>query len=254
MHQRDAGDMPQPGTDDRRLKEWLLVVLWGIALMIFAAQGAAMEGTFACEGVQILTDELTRPEAEAYCRYAVRERQKVEGFWGTTWSEPIRIHVSSAYRISRALVPGHFGNRGFLEMPLQRARENTGALLHEIVHIYAPHHNRFLAEGLAVYLQATLAGNPAFPNFGKDLRRLAAQSLAGVASLEALHRVRTPRPLGTVMEEKTAYILAGSFVGFVIERYGVALFRRLYETENYETVYGQSFGALEAAWRESLLQ
>ena len=56
------------------------------------------------------------------------------------------------------------------------------------------------------------------------------------------------------MEEKTAYILAGSFVGFVIERYGVALFRRLYETENYDTVYGQSFGALEIAWRESLLQ
>ena len=239
---------------DSPLNERLLVVLWVITLMAFAVQGAAMEGTFACEGVQILSAELTRPEAEAYCRYAVRERQKVEGFWGATWSEPIRIHVSSAYRISRALVPGHFGNRGFLEMPLQRAREHTGALLHEIVHIYAPHHNRFLAEGLAVYLQATLAGNPAFPNFGKDLRRLAAQSLAGVDSLEALHRVRTPRPLGTVMEEKTAYILAGSFVGFVIERYGVALFRRLYETENYETVYGQSFGALEAAWRESLLQ
>jgi hypothetical protein len=31
--------------------------------------------------------------------------------------------------------------------------------LHEIVHIYAPHTNRFLAEGLAVYLHATLAGN-----------------------------------------------------------------------------------------------
>ena len=235
-------------------KEWLLVVLWGIALMIFAAQGAAMEGTFACAGVQILTDELTRLEAEAYCRYAVRERQKVERFWGATWSAPIRIHVSSAYRISRALVPGHFGNRGFLEMPLRAARENTGTLLHEIVHIYAPHHNRFLAEGLAVYLQATLAGNPAFPNFGKDLRRLAAQSLAGVDSLEALHRLQTPRPLGTVMEEKTAYILAGSFVGFVIERYGVALFRRLYETANYETVYGQSFEALETAWRNSLRQ
>jgi len=48
-------------------------------------------------------------------------------------------------------------------MPLPRVRENTGGLLHEIVHIYAPHDNRFLAEGLAVYLHATLAGNPAFP-------------------------------------------------------------------------------------------
>jgi hypothetical protein len=46
-------------------------------------------------------------------------------------------------------LPGH---RGFLEMPLRGVRENTGALLHEIVHIYAPNNNRFLAEGLAVYL------------------------------------------------------------------------------------------------------
>jgi hypothetical protein len=202
--------------------------------------------------MQVLSDELTRPEAEAYCRDAVRERQKVEDVWGPTWREPIRIHVSRAYRISRALVPGHLGNRGWIEMPLRRTREHTGALLHEIVHVYAPHHNRFLAEGLAVYLQTTLAGNPAFPNFGEDLQRLAVRSLSGVTSLAALNRVRTPQPLGTVMEEKTAYILAGSFVGFLLERYGLARFRRLYETEDYETVYGQSFATLETAWRVSL--
>jgi len=238
---------------DDPAQEWFLAVLWVVTLSVFAVQGAAaMEGTFTCEGIQILSDELTRPEAEAYCRYAVQERQKVEAFWGATWREPIRLHVSSAYRISRALVTGYFGNRGFLEMPLRRARENTGALLHEIVHIYAPHHNRFLAEGLAVYLQATLGGNPAPPNFGEDLRHAAVRGLAGVASLDALHSVRTPRPLGTVMEEKTAYILAGSFVGLIIERDGLARFRRVYETEDYATANGKSFRTLEEEWRVSL--
>ena len=58
-------------------------------------------------------------EAEEYCCYAVRERKKVEEFWGAMKNEPIRINVSSSYRISRALVTGHFGNRGFLEMPLR---------------------------------------------------------------------------------------------------------------------------------------
>ena len=137
-------------------------------------------------------------------------------------------------------------------MPLRRVRENTGGLLHEIVHIYAPHNNRFLAEGLAVYLHATLADNPAFPNFGEDLRRLAVRSLSEVESLDALNRVRTPRPLGTVMDERTVYVLAGSFVGFLIERYAVTRFRRVYETEDYDTVYGKSFGALEREWRASL--
>lgn len=238
---------------DDPAKGWLLAAFCIVAISVFAAQCApVMRGAFTCEGVQVLSDELTLPNAEAYCHYAVRERKKVEGFWGATWSEPIRIHVSSSYRISRALVPGHLGNRGFMEMPVRGVRENTGALLHEIVHIYAPNHNRFLAEGLAVYLHTKLAGNPAFPNFGEDLRRLAGYSLAGVESLDALNSVRTPRPLGTIMEEKTAYILAGSFVGFVIERYGLALFRSLYETENYAKVYGKPLGTLEKEWRLDL--
>jgi hypothetical protein len=139
-------------------------------------------------------------------------------------------------------------------MPLRRVRENTGALLHEIVHIYAPNTNRFLAEGLAVYLHTKLAGNPAFPDFGEDLRSLAVRGLSGVESLDALNGVRTPRPLGTVMEEQIAYILAGSFVGFVIERYGLASFRSMYEMGNYEQVYGKSLRTLEQEWRVSLRQ
>ena len=137
-------------------------------------------------------------------------------------------------------------------MPLHSARENTGALLHEVVHIDAPNTIRFLAEGLAVYLHAKLAGHPAFPNFGVDVRRLAVRGLAGVESLDALNGVRTPQRLGTVMEEKTAYMLAGSVVGCVIERYGLASFRRVYETGHDEEGDGKSLGTLEQAWRVSL--
>ena len=232
---------------------WLVSAFCVIALSLFAAQCApVLKGALTCEGVQVLSDQLTVTEAEEYCRYAVRERKKVDRFWGDTWNEPIRINVSSSYRISRALVPGHFGNRGFMEMPLRRVRDNTGALLHEIVHIYAPNNNRFLAEGLAVYLHTKLGGNPAFPNFGEDLRRSAARSLSGVKSLESLNSVRTPRPLSGVMDEETAYVLAGSFVGFLIERYGLTLFRSLYEMEDYEKVYGKALKTLENEWHLSL--
>jgi len=233
--------------------ERFLCALCIIGLAIFITQCApVLRGELTCEGVQVISDQLTVAEAETYCRYAVRERKKVESFWGDTWSQAIRINVSSSYRISRALVPGYFGNRGFMEMPLRRVWDNTGALLHEIVHIYAPHSNRFLAEGLAVYLHAKLAGNPAFPNFGEDLHRFAVRSLSGVVSLESLNGVRTPRPLSTVMGEQTAYVLAGSFVGFLIERYDLRLFRNLYETESYEKVYGKSLDILEKEWRLSI--
>jgi hypothetical protein len=240
------------GADDAS-KGWLRNVLCIFGLSVFATQCApALRGTLTCEGVEVLTDQLTVTEAEEYCRYAVRERKKVEGYWGDTWNETIRINVSSSYRISRALVPGYFGKRGFVEMPLRGVRDNTGPLLHEIVHIYAPNNNRFLAEGLAVYLHAKLGGNPAFPNFGEDLRRSAVRSLSGVKSLEALNGVRTPRPLSSIMDEEGAYILAGSFVGFLVERYGLPAFRSLYETENYEKIYGKSLDTLEKEWRLSL--
>ena len=149
-------------------------------------------------------------------------------------------------------MPGYFGNRGFIEMPLRTVRNNTSALLHEIVHIYAPIDNRFLAEGLPVFVHAQLAGNPTFPNFGEDLRRMAARGLSGIKSLEALNGVRTPRPLSAVMDEKNAYALAGSFVGYLIEKYGLASFRSLYATENYEQVYGKSLDILEKEWRFNL--
>jgi len=205
--------------------------------------------------IQILSNELTPQEAESYCRYAASEREKVEAFWGATWKGPIRIHVDSSYQISRALVPAYQGNRGFMEMPFRRAKNEiiTGPLLHEIVHIYAPNDNRFLAEGLAVYLHDKMGGNPGFPNFGKSLHTLAHGTFSEVTSLEGLNRVRTPLPLSSAgVDEKTAYIVAGSFVGFLIEKYGLAMFRGLYTAGNFKKIYGKSLSVLENEWRSSV--
>jgi hypothetical protein len=229
---------------------WLCFIAAGLAF--YGAQGAAQNVAADCGGIQILSDQLSARAAQAYCSYAVTERKKVEDYWGATWTEPIRVHVDDSYRISRALVPGHFGKRGFMEMPLRGVQRSDGALLHEIVHIYAPNANRFLAEGLAVYLHHKLAGNRAFPNFGRALDAAARGWLPQVETLDRLDAVRTPVPLGTVLTEQGAYLLAGSFVGFLIEKYGLPEFRKLYETGAYETVYGKSLAALEKEWRLAL--
>ena len=57
-----------------------------------SAVRACSAGAFTCECVQILLNELTVAEAKEYCRYAFRERKKVEGFWDTTCNEPIQIN------------------------------------------------------------------------------------------------------------------------------------------------------------------
>jgi hypothetical protein len=237
--------------DARWRGQWLYSLLALTALSVLTLQCAAVpHAASPCDTIHILTQELTPQEIHVYCRYAASERHKVEAFWGATWPQPIRIHVDRAYRISRALVPAALGNRGFMEMPLRHVRAHTGALVHEIVHIYAPHDNRFLAEGLAVYLQERLGGNPAFPNVrGEDFQGLARARLAEVPALAVLNAVRTPAPLSQVADTRAAYIVAGSFVGFLIEQYGLPTFRRLYETGHYEEAYGKSLQRLEEEWR-----
>ena len=219
-----------------------------VAFSVLLSPGLAFGGAVSdCDNIQITSDDLSVAEAEEYCLYAVRERKKVEAFWGPTWKETIHIDVDSSYKISKALITK---TRGFMEMPLTRVRERTGALLHEIVHIYAPNGNRFLAEGLAVHLQDKAGANPAFPNFGKDLRALARDTLSQVDSLDRLNNVSSPRPLSTVMEQRAAYILAGAFVGFLIEKYGLPMFRNLYATTgSYGETYAKSLSALEQEWR-----
>lgn len=222
--------------------------LAGLALLVAAP---ALAQVHECPGFRIIATDLSETQMQKYCRYAMAERAKVEGFWGSTWTDLIRIRVDASYRISRALVPAYVGNRGFMEMPLRRVTRNSSALLHEIVHVYAPHDNRFLAEGLAVYLQAKLGGNPALPNEGEPLAKLARRHLPSSEVMAKLDEVRTPVPLGRVMDDTTAYILAGSFVEFLVEKYGLAKFRILYET-SYEDAYGKSFVELEREWRGRL--
>ena len=201
----------------------------------------------------------------------------------------LQASVSPAYKISRALVPAWNGKRGFIEFPAWRVAARKAAIVHELVHVYFPNGNRLSAEGLAIYLQDLLGGNPAFPNFGRPLHQAARERLSAMVPgfrgdnidalnafhLRALDAVPTPNPLTLDVagqfrgEEKEAqaglYAAAGSFVQFLIESGGLAKFRELYErtplyagTVNAGTpgrwldVYGNSLADLEDEWKSRL--
>lgn len=235
----------------RRLPYLVAVALSVLVVESAAAQRSVPGVSVGCQDIEVVSDELTRSEAEKYCRYAAGERKKVERFWGATWQEPIRIHVSGSFTIARSLVTNG-GKPGNTEMPLARVRDGRGALLHEITHSYAPNANRFLQEGLAVYLQDKIGGNPAFPNFGRQLHVLAGSALSSVRSLETLNSVRFPQPLSTVIDERTGYLLAGSFVQFLVEKHGLSQFRTLYESGDYGNTYQKSLQVLEKEWRSNI--
>jgi hypothetical protein len=200
----------------------------------------------------------------------------------------IQVFVSNQYRISRALVPAWFAQRGRMEFPAKEVVAIQEAAAHELTHVFFPNGNRMLAEGLAVYTQFRLGTNPAFPNFGQNLHQMvkdftcpdgdAPGGLDGI-DLEKLDRIATPDQLwlriGIYPYENAAdvYPVAGSFVQFLIEEFGtfgpsdpvanrMAKFRELYmqtplhplqrepgPDERWQFIYGHPLKYIAEQWK-----
>jgi hypothetical protein len=237
-------------------------------------------------GRQLTSDHQNQFKADFH-----REAGRLED-WAAArgWPAPsipnLQVTVSDQFKISKALVPAWNGRAGHMEFPSWRVASRKAAIAHELVHIFFPNGNRFLAEGLAVYLQAEIGGNPAFPNFGRPLHELVRKLLHEMIpefspgrpdSLAQLHladldAIATPGPLELKVGEDVygeeprgqahLYPIAGSFVQFLIETRGLEQFRVLYERtplvpfeqaagsrQRWLDVYGLSFAALEGEWK-----
>jgi hypothetical protein len=185
------------------------------------------------------------------------------GWWGATFAGRLAIEIDDAPGPSMALVPAWRGERGRMIFRARAVRERSAATVHEVVHVFAPNANRFLAEGLAVYGHEKLRGPSAYPNFARDLHA-AARELAPQADLAALERLATPARLELPggLTEPQGYVVAGSFVRVLVERHGLDRFRALYaetplvpggrdpgDPARWRRTYGVPFAALVAEWR-----
>jgi hypothetical protein len=212
---------------------------------------AEPEMTFSLSGVRSVA-------AAAFQSEMQRARGKVRDWWGATFEGSLSVQVTTGQVLSMALIPAWRGERGQMIFGAKRVEAGEAATVHEMIHVYAPNANRFLAEGLAVYGHDLLGGPPAYPNFGKSLDDIAGRS-ANRELVYALERAATPNPLENVSREGEA--IAGSFVKFLIERYGMDKFRVLYaltplapkqrdpgELGRWQQVYGESFEAIVDGW------
>ena len=252
--------------------------------------------TFSFEGV---TGEQARLFEEDFCGSI----EDVNRWWGEPYTGEYRVEVfkSDGPEPSMALVPAWRGNRGKMLFCSWRVARRQAAIVHEQTHVVAPNQNRFLAEGLAVYLQMSLRPKSrVFPNFGTPLDE-AVKPYLGRVSLAQLDAIATPyrlqvdeaategemtqsqngenagkdqgRALGVAATEVTdtidakgAYIMAGSFVTYLIDHHGMNKFRALYALtrlrecdyghgccrERWETVYGVGLDILEREWEDIL--
>lgn len=188
---------------------------------------------------------------------------KVCAWWGPTFDGPYRVRIEDNNGPSMAMIPAWRGHHGNMLFRSEKTRERKSPVLHEVVHIFAPNANRFVAEGLAVYAHERLGGQPAYPNFGRDLHK-AAKPYADWADLPKLDAIVVPKGLLTPdrPQQLKAYTVAGSFVRFLIETRGMEKFRALYaltpmvpreripsDPDRWQAIYGAPLSALAAEWR-----
>jgi hypothetical protein len=230
--------------------------------------------------------------ADILCERAVVRNWFGQQQWPPDLMPDLHIIVSARFKISKSLVPAWSGRRGKMEFPISRVAAGKAAIAHELTHVYFPNANRFMAEGLALYVQAEIGSNPAFPNFGKPLHDLAREILAdivpefhrdrlnGVENLAPLHladldAIATPNPLTLTVGanfygeeprgQRVVYAIAGSFATFLIATHGLAKFRELFVRTplrpqacdagapgRWSDVYGFSLAELEAEWKSMI--
>jgi hypothetical protein len=251
----------------RQSRRQVSVALTCSPLFLVTARQAAAAELSVDEKITIsYPPNLSSALAQRFGALLVQERRRLRDWWGPAFEEPIRVTITEERGPSMALVPAWSGDHGTMLMPIQRLRGADAASLHELVHIYAPNGNRFVAESLAVYAHEALKGQRAHPNFGRDLHEMARER-TGDISLVELDKVPTPNSLGRQAEPVEAYVAGGSFVRFLIERDGLEKFRTLYaltpliprrraagSQERWQQIYNRSLAELEKDWRDFLLK
>ena len=243
-----------------------MLSMWACLPALFppcaGAQGEPREVEFSISG-------LAESDRRRLVAQIMEGRKRVEAWWGSSFDGRIRVVADPAQRVSMALVPAWRGQHGLMLFPNRGISSGSSPVLHELVHVYAPNQNRFLAEGLAVHAHQQLGGAPAEPNYGKDLHALA-REVAYRVPLAMLDRVSTPTALtqATGVDERVCYLIAGSFVGWLLERHGMERFRALYARtpllprktghagapERWIEIYGEPLSSLERDWRIQALR
>ena len=231
-----------------------------VALLLASHPAAA--NNCADARVTINAPPLSVPQQQAFVSKFRTALGRACGWWGGGFGGPYHLKINAERGTALAMIPAWQGRRGEVVFRMRTIRTSTSPITHEIVHVIATNGNRFLAEGLAVHAHDALAGQPAFPNFGRDLHA-SAGPYAGQADLVALDRIPVPARLRLGdLDVRPAYLVAGSFVRFLIETRGMPRFRDLYArsplvpgsrnpgtTGRWIDTYGEPLAALTAEWR-----
>jgi len=174
---------------------------------------------------------------------------------------PIMIHI---FDFPRAAWLGRANFRTG-EIQIQRRLVQTPVrfkevVAHELTHLMAgiAHgQNLFLTEGLATYIGTKILaehndrkGNRTY-NIHRAFRKFANDSTRRVPTI--IEVSGNPWLFGEGGKHTSlAYIMAASFVGYLVETFGIDKVMKVFDSGRYESHLGKDLEALSAEWRDSI--
>ena len=141
---------------------------------------------------------------------------------------------------------------------LSYAKRKRTPYLHETVHIIAWDWNSlWLKEGLAVHLNDSLGGYAAFPNFGESVDDFAGRVLRrefppATEALDLVGENGVPK-FENRRVRRMFYILAGSYVGYLLREWGVKKLMRVYAAKDTQAAIQKETGKPTWQWKEAWL-
>jgi hypothetical protein len=129
-------------------------------------------------------------------------------------------------------------------------REGRIPLAHELTHVLMGNSSsRLMTDGLAVYCQERF-NDFDFPNFFTPVK---VATLGNFRRGSFLSLTELQKGIGFNGEtRRLAYLEAGSFARYLIDRYGYPMYRQVYYSNDFSQSYGSTLVELEREWLESL--
>jgi len=231
----------------------LLVAAIALFLLLNTLTPATFKSDNASEAQIMVSTELkniSQDEIDGVKKEAWTALKFIPPILGINYKKEIEIKIVDRGRICNTI-------GGIVSLLITHIRDKSAPIIHEVTHVLTKHeHNGFFSEGLAVYFQERFGDNPAFPNFFEpfdDLMRKNKNQYIPITQLindnEIFGQVETE-------QRKLAYLAAGSFISFLVEKYGEQKLANLHNsrTLNYKRVYVKEIYELEAEWKSHVFE
>ncbi|MED7819087.1 MULTISPECIES: hypothetical protein [unclassified Francisella] len=178
----------------------------------------------------------------------------------------IHYYVYGAHEASHAITGYHMLDKAHPTTFITWYAQGRSPYVHETVHIIAWHwRSVWIKEGLAVYLNQKLGGEPTFPNFGKNLNFLAKKHIESISSNGNLSSILADKyKVGEnglvffkgpkeerIHKKKIFYILSGSFTEYLFTQLGANKFMQIYNANNTKEAINKVTGKAISQWENS---